>query len=408
MFEKTNAFLEKNKAIILTSVLFNAFFLVIVVFFLNTFFGISFLGHSGGMIKNSAGEIFVAQNAEERQTVEAVAKANPAVVSVIAMSDQPTINPDQLRFFDFFSPYLDLDLNLPNQNNKHQVGAGSGFFVSEDGLIVTNKHVVDDESFEYSVVTSEGESFPATVIAKDAIYDVAILKIDVVNAPFLEFGDSDEIVLGESVIAIGNALAEFSNSITKGVVSGLSRSVVARGKIGQTELLENVIQTDAGINPGNSGGPLLDLSGKVVGVNVAVAVDSENIGFALPANLVHRIVQSVKAEGRIVRPYIGVRYVILNEQIAEAENLAMNQGALIVSNELSRPAIVPNSPAEKAGLRSGDIILEFNSKKLSEKMSLLQVTRESDVGDIIELVVLRDGQQQSITLILEEAPADLL
>lgn len=407
MFEKINAFLEKNKAIILASVLFNAFFLVVVVFFLNAFFGISFLGNSGGMIKGAAGEIFVAQNAEEKQTVEVVAKANPAVVSVIAMSDQPMINPEQLRFFDFFSPYLDLDLNLPSQNNKRQVGAGSGFFVSEDGLIVTNKHVVDNETFEYSVVTSEGESFPATVIAKDAIYDVAILKIDVANAPFLEFGNSDEIALGESVIAIGNALAEFSNSITKGVVSGLSRSVVAHGQVGQTEFLENVIQTDAGINPGNSGGPLLSLSGKVIGVNVAVAVDSENIGFALPANLVQRIVQSVKEEGRIVRPYIGVRYVILNEQVAEGENLSVKEGALIVSGAPNQPAIVPNSPAEKAGLMAGDVILEFNGKKLSERMSLLQVTREADVGDTVELIILRDGQEQSVILTLEEAPADL-
>lgn len=337
--------------------------------------------------------------------VDVVGKSNPAVVSIVATASISQISEEQRRMFDFFAPYLDLD--IPRDGTTRQVGAGSGFFVSSDGLVVTNRHVVDNDSLDYAVVTSEGTRLDAEVIAKDPIYDVAILKVEITDAAFLEFGDSDQIALGSSVIAIGNALAEFSNSVTKGIVSGLSRSVVARGNVGQTELLENVIQTDAGINPGNSGGPLLDLEGKVIGVNVAVAVGSENIGFALPANLVSRIVRSVKEEGRIVRPFIGVRYVALNEQVAASRGLSVSQGALITSDITNSPAIVPGSPAEKAGLRAGDVIIEFGGRSITDSTSLQKLTREAEVGDVVDVKILREGREEIITLVLEEAPDNL-
>lgn len=406
MFKKANDFLEKNKSVFIVSILLNALFLVVVSIFINVFYGVSFLAPANSWSgRNDSQASLSPKETEERLVVDVVGKSNPAVVSIVATASISQISEEQRRMFDFFAPYLDLD--IPRDGTTRQVGAGSGFFVSSDGLVVTNRHVVDNDSLDYAVVTSDGTRLDAEVIAKDPIYDVAILKVEITDATFLEFGDSDQIALGSSVIAIGNALAEFSNSVTKGIVSGLSRSVVARGNVGQTELLENVIQTDAGINPGNSGGPLLDLEGKVIGVNVAVAVGSENIGFALPANLVSRIVRSVKEEGRIVRPFIGVRYVALNEQVAASRGLSVSQGALITSDIVSSPAIVPDSPAEKAGLRAGDIIIEFGGRKITDSTSLQKLTREAEVGDEVDVKILRDGNEETITLVLEEAPDNL-
>lgn len=399
MFKKINKFLEKNNTVLLASVILNAFFLVIVMFFMNVLGG-TYQEHGG--LSGGGGS---SRSAEERAVIDVVAKSNPAVVSIVATANLPQLNQEQRRLFDFFAPYLDLD--MPQDSQTRQVGGGSGFFVSPDGHIVTNRHVVDNDSLDYTVVTSGGERYDVTIVAKDPIYDVAILKIDITDAPFLTFGDSDEIVLGETVIAIGNALAEFSNSITKGVVSGLSRSVVARGRVGQTEFLENVIQTDAGINPGNSGGPLLDLDGNVIGVNVAVAAGSENIGFSLPSNLVSKIVQSVREEGRIVRPFVGVRYLVLNEQIAETEGISVTEGALVISGAFDEPAVVPNSPADKAGIREGDVIIKFNGRELNSRTSLQQVTRAAEVGESVTLTIIRDGNEERVTLILEEAPAEL-
>lgn len=403
MLKEINSFLKKNRYILLTSVLLNVIFLLVVFVILNSVYGISVLKQSGDEFALGENNAIPRGGGEEERVVDVVSLANPAVVSIVATTDLPQISQDQRMFFEFFAPYLDLD--NPISSEKRQVGAGSGFFVSSDGYLVTNRHVVENDSFDYTVVTADNSRYAATVVAKDPIFDVAIMKVDITNAPYLEFGDSDKIRLGESVIAIGNALAEFSNSVTKGVVSGLSRSIVAQGRAGQ-EFLENVIQTDAGINPGNSGGPLLDLNGKVVGVNVAVAVSSENIGFALPANLVSNIVDSVREEGRIVRPYMGVRYLNLNEQIAEEAGLSVSEGAYINSGGAD-PAVIPGSPADVAGLISGDVILEFNGRELNSKTSLQQVIRESRVGETVDIKILRNDEERVLPLTLEEAPEDL-
>ena len=222
------------------------------------------------------------------------------------------------------------------RTGKKEVGGGSGFFVSTDGLLVTNRHVVRDKDAEYTVLTDNGEKYNAEVLAKDSALDIAILKVKGKNFAFLEFGNSDLLKPVQAVIAIGNALTEFRNSVSVGVVSRLSRSIVAGDFSGRPELLKGVIQTDAAINPGNSGGPLLDITRKVISVNVAVQRGAENIGFALPGNTVKDIVDSVKEYEEIVRPYLGVRYMQITERLKEKNSLSIDYGARLSCVERQR------------------------------------------------------------------------
>lgn len=342
----------------------------------------------------------IVEESEESTVVDVVSRAEPAVVSIIARADVPRITEEERRLFEFFAP----GFALPEEGGTREVGGASGFFVTSDGLIVTNRHVVENESLEYRVLTSDGKMFSAEVLAKDPIYDVAVLKIDIQNAPHLEFGDSRAIELGQTVLAIGNALSEFANSVTKGIVSGLSRSVVASGVGGQTEMLENVIQTDAGINPGNSGGPLLNLSGRVIGVNVAVVSGSENIGFALPANLVKSIVDSVVETGEIIVPYIGVRYVVLDESMLQSDERIPTNGVLVTRGGQNEPAIIPNSPAERAGIQEDDIITHFNDTPIDQNNSFSRLIREAGIGENVVVTLLRDGDVIELSLVLERVP----
>lgn len=337
---------------------------------------------------------------EESVVVGVVSQAEPAVVSIIATAGIPRITEEQRRLFEFFAP----GFVLPEEGDTREVGGASGFFVTSDGLIVTNRHVVENESLEYRALTSDGRIFDAEVLAKDPIYDVAVLKVDIENAPYLEFGDSSTIELGQTVLAIGNALSEFANSVTKGIVSGLSRSIVASGVGGQTEMLENVIQTDAGINPGNSGGPLLNLSGRVVGVNVAVVSGSENIGFALPANLVKSIVDSVVETGEIIVPYVGVRYVVLDQNMYESDENISADGVLITRGGQNEPAIIPGSPADRAGIEEGDIITHFNGTPIDQNNSFSRLIREAGIGENVVVALLRDGDVIELSLVLERVP----
>jgi len=233
---------------------------------------------------------------QESSVVNTVKKTNPAVISIVITKDVPKYeaynNPNQINPFGDPFGISGLFFNIPqyrqNGTEKKQVGGGSGFLVSPDGLIVTNKHVVSQTNVDYSVFTNDGKKHEATVVARDPLLDIALLKITGSNYPHLTLGNSDSLLTGQTVIAIGNALGEFRNTVSVGVVSGLARSITAGDSSGNIELLDHVIQTDAAINPGNSGGPLLDLQGRVIGVNVAVAQGSQNIGFALPINSVIR------------------------------------------------------------------------------------------------------------------------
>lgn len=347
---------------------------------------------------------------QEDLVVVAVKKAQPAVVSVIITKDVPVMeqyydNSMQNPFGQFFGGNLQIPQYRQNGTEKKEVGGGSGFLVSADGYIVTNKHVVSDTSAEYTVFTNDGTKYPAKVLALDPVNDIAVIKIDVKDMPFLTFGDSDKLVAGQSVIAIGNPLMQFNNSVSVGVISGLSRSITAGGSGGFSEQLEGVIQTDAAINPGNSGGPLLNLKGEVIGVNVAVA-SAQSIAFSLPGNLVQKAADSVKTTGKIVRPYLGVRYMQITKDIKDKNKLSVDSGVLVAKGQTAEElAVLPGSPADKAGLKENDIILEADGKKLeSGKTSLAQIVGQKQVGDKLKLKVLSQGKEKELEVILVEMP----
>ena len=280
--------------------------------------------------------------------------------------------------------------------------------MSDDGLIVTNRHVVADETATYKVTLADGKEYDATVLAKDPVLDVALMKIEATGLPTLSLGNSDNLYLGQTVIAIGNALAEFGNTVTRGVVSGIGRRVEAGDRRGGfSEVIDEAIQTDAAINPGNSGGPLLNLAGEVVGINTAVSSEAQSVGFAIPINSVKRIIESVQKTGRIVRPWLGVRYQVVTPRLAEANNLPVNYGALILRGQSpDELAVVPGSPADKAGLEENDIILEIDGKKLEDKDSLAKLIGEKNIGDDVALKVLHDGKEKEVAVKLEEFPVE--
>jgi len=248
------------------------------------------------------------------------------------------------------------------------VGGGSGFVVRSDGLILTNKHVVYDQEAEHVVVTSDGKEYPAKVLSRDPLNDIAFVKIEAANLPAIPLGNSSKVELGQTVIAVGNALGMFSNTISKGIVSGLLRSISASLGAGeQTENLRGVIQTDVAINQGNSGGPLVDLDGKAVGINTAVIFGAQNIGFAIPINWAKKDLADIKEHGRIVKPYLGVQFISLSNSIQKKYALPVNYGALVVRDQIPHSvAVAPGSPAYNAGVKENDIILNFNGQKVTE------------------------------------------
>lgn len=349
---------------------------------------------------------------QEVAVVNAVKKANPAVVAITISKNVPVYEQyyEQIPspFGDFFGGGFFDGFTVPQLRQKgtelREVGGGSGFLVSSDGYIVTNRHVVADEEAEYTVFTNEGKKYDAKVVARDPALDLAVLKIDGSGFEHLAFGDSDRVQVGQTVIAIGNALAEFRNTVSVGVVSGLSRSITASDQMGgNAESLDQLIQTDAGINHGNSGGPLINLAGEVIGVNVAMADGAENIGFALSSNSVKSVVESVQKTGKIVRPYLGIRYVQIDESIKEKNNLDVDYGILVQRGaEIGDLAVIPGSPADKAGIVENDIILEVDGTKLTSDKSLSGIIRTKKVGDTVRLKVLSKGKERTVQVTLEE------
>ncbi len=351
---------------------------------------------------------------EETATMRVVDATNGAVVSIAIYKDISSFPQNiSLPLDDFFG------MNLPfrfepepvaprtktsSTSTVEQVGGGSGFIIQPNGLIVTNRHVVDDEDATYRVVLADGTEYPADVIAKDPVLDVALIKIDAKkDLPTLHLGDSDRLKPGQTVIAIGNALSEFGNTVTRGVVSGIGRRVEAGNSMGTTEVLDEAIQTDAAINPGNSGGPLLNIAGEVVGVNTAVSVQGQSLGFAIPINSLKKTIESVQKTGRIIRPWLGVRYIPVTPRLAEMNKLSVTYGALVSPGQtIEEVAVIPGSPADKAGIVENDIILSINGKKLDEKDSLAKHISQYNVGEKVTLTILHKGKEKTITLTLEE------
>jgi serine protease Do len=347
----------------------------------------------------------------ERAVVAAVKKMSPAVVSIIVSKNVPIIEncpvspfsnlPPQFRQFfgddfpQFFAP-------CQKGTKLQEVGGGSGFIISSDGLVLTNKHVVSDKEASYTVFTNDGKKYPAKVLAQDPTQDIAVVKIEAVGLPVVELGDSAALELGQTAIAIGNALGEFRNTVSVGVISGLSRTVTAEGG-GAVETIQGVLQTDAAINPGNSGGPLLNLRGQVIGINTAVASGAENIGFAIPINRAKRAIQSVKRSGTIDAPYFGVRYMMLTPEVAKREKLSVEYGALVRGSS-DGSGVIPDSPAARAGIQAEDIILEINGTRIDKDHFLADVVSQLEIGQTVEVKVLRGGRELSLNVTLAKRP----
>lgn len=343
---------------------------------------------------------------EDSAVIAVVEKSTPAVVSIIVSKDMPKVQ-------DFFSspfgnlfPFFTEPNSAPNENTgeKQKIGGGTGFLITIEGMIVTNKHVVSDAGADYTVITNDTKEYPAKVLALDPNQDIAILKIEGQNFPILELGSSDFLKIGQTVIAIGNSLGEFSNTVSRGIISGLKRNITAFGSnVGQPEKLNDIIQTDAAINPGNSGGPLLNINGEVIGVNVAIAQGAQNIGFAIPANNIRKIVEQIKSVGRIITPYLGVRYLPLNETIQKNNNLPYAYGVLVMRGaNVADLAVIPGSPADLAGLVENDIILEINGVKIDDKNPLPNLVAKYEVGEEISLKIWHKGSEKEIKLKLAE------
>jgi len=352
---------------------------------------------------------------EKSPVVQVVKKVSPAVVSIIISKDLPKIKKYHIQPFDeFLGPYgPPITQYRQEGKQKVKIGGGSGFFVSSDGIIITNRHVIVSPEVDYTIITADEKEYDVEILARDPVNDVAIIKIKNTKAkkfPILELGDSDKIELGQSVIAIGNALGAFSNTVSTGVVSGLSRFITAHDGIsGHSAELRGLVQTDAAINPGNSGGPLLDHDGKVIAINVAIVMGAQNIGFAIPIDNAKKDLFDLKKHGRIIQPFLGVRYIPINKQLQESFvqrfniRLPIDYGALVIKEpNIGDPAIVPDSPADKAGITENDIILEFDKIKIDKKNPLQELIHKHKPGDIIKVKILRGDKIGTTTIKLEE------
>lgn len=289
-------------------------------------------------------------------------------------------------------------------SGKVQIGGGSGFLVDSSGLVLTNKHVVYDQKAEYIITTASEDTYRGRVLARDPLNDVAILQIEGEDFPYIPLGNSNAIKLGQTVLAVGTALGEFQNTVSSGIVSGLSRFITAvTDSEGHSERLRGLIQTDAAINPGNSGGPLVNLDGEAIGINAAVVFGAQNIGFAIPISKAKHDLEELKEYGRIRRPFLGVRYVLLNPMLMKKFKLPIEHGAYVLRESApGRPAIVEQSPAQRAGIQEGDIILALNNMPITQKTALEDVLEGVALGAGISVKVLRKGKEKLLTLTAEE------
>lgn len=345
----------------------------------------------------------------QEKSVSIIKKVMPAVVSIVITKHlediQKEIPPDLYPFLPSGpdGPKLKIPPELIDRRGMVQVGGGSGFVVESNGTILTNKHVIADPKAEYTVIISDDRKFPAQILTRDPINDVAILKIEAEKLPTIKLGDSTKPELGQTVIAIGNALGIFKNTVSMGIVSGLSRSISAQADpSAPPQEMRGLIQTDAAINHGNSGGPLVDLTGKAIGINAAVVFGAQNISFAIPINAAKRDLSDLKKYGHIKRPLLGVRYITIDDNLKDKMNLPVNYGALVVKESPADHGVVPQSPADHAGLKEKDIILTLNGNKIDRDHPIQDFLENLNVGDRVELVVLRSNKEKKVYLALAE------
>lgn len=348
---------------------------------------------SSGLGGTTNGEVKVVT--EENMVIDVADKASPSVVTISISKEQATIQPYLFDPFGMFGSQQQGN----GKTEKVQHDIGTGFIVGSDGLIVTNKHVVADTQAGYKVFTKDDTEYEVKNIYRDPVNDLAILKIDPVadkQLVALDLGDSSNLKVGQFVVAIGTALGEFRHTVTAGVISGLGRGIVAGdGFGGESESLENVIQTDAAINPGNSGGPLLNSLGQVIGVNVAVAGGAQGIGFAIPINIVKDSLTNFKETGQFNRPLFGVSYQMLDKDTALVNEVP--EGAYVRS-------VVNGSGADKAGIKQGDIIVSLDGTKVKEvKGGLAAIVSKKKVGDKISVEYWRNNKISKVEVVLEAA-----
>lgn len=290
---------------------------------------------------------------------------------------------------------------------KEDSTIGTGFIVSSKQssitnehkvLVVTNKHVVSDNSANYSIITNDDKKYEVKKVYRDPILDLAIVEVEGQGLKPLELGNSTDLKVGQTVIAIGNALGRFTNTVTTGIISGLGRAVTAGDPFqGSYERLDNLIQTDAAINPGNSGGPLLNSKGQVVGVNVAVSEGAQNIGFAIPISAVKTIVDEFVEKGKISRPYVGIRYRFISKDVAILNEVP--QGAYIQE-------VISSGPADKSGVEAGDIVIKINGQSVDSENKISDEIVKKDIGSQMILDLWRDGKELKINVTLEELPTE--
>lgn len=336
---------------------------------------------------------------EEKSVVDVADQASNSVVTISIIEPQRLQSQSQSmdQFFNTFgfgfNPGQSTQPGQQSQQNtpSAQQDIGSGFVVDK-GLVVTSKHVVSEAGASYSVYDRSDKEHKVTNIYRDPVNDLAILKVDDLDAPAMQLGDSDQLKVGQSVIAIGTALGEFRHTVTTGVVSGLGRGIQAGDAYGSSvENLENVIQTDAAINPGNSGGPLLDSSGQVIGINTAVSEQGQNIGFAIPINVIKTSISNFDQTGKFDRPFLGIRYQLISQQAAIYNNLP--QGAYLIQ-------VIPGSSAAGAGLQQGDIITDLDGKSLKDT-DLVKIISTKKVSDKVVVKFWRKSEQKSLEMTLK-------
>ena len=334
-------------------------------------------------------------------------KALPAVVSIAVAKDikevAREIPHELLPFIDRTKPHLGIPEENIDENGLVKMGGGSGFFASADGIVLTNKHVVSDGEAEYSVITDDDRHFSAKILARDPIDDVAILKVEGARFARLRLGDSSRVELGEEVLAIGNALGLFKNSISSGIISGRSRSIHAAPdpKLPVQEL-RGLLQTDAAINPGNSGGPLVNMRGEAIGINTAIVSGAQNLSFTIPINAAKRDLADLKKYGKVRRPLLGLRYLIITDELQKKMKLPVGYGALVMGQRPHAPAIIPYSPAAHAGFRAKDIVLECDGKKITNDWTIQDILEEKTAGNIVRLKTLRAGSMFDLAITLAE------
>jgi len=331
---------------------------------------------------------------EESITIDIAKKAGPSVVTIAGISTAPQNSQSPYDFF-FGAPIG------PSTAPEQPQSIGTGFMVDASGIIVTNKHVIADASLKYQVITSNEKKYTVQNIYRDPLNDLALLKIDLNQNPGdnlkqLTLGDSTNLQVGQYAIAIGTALGEFRNTVTTGVISGLGRGITAGSPYeGSVERLDNVIQTSAAINPGNSGGPLINSSGQVIGINTAVSSSGQNIGFAIPINVIKETLKNFNNTGQFDRAYLGVSYQMITGQIATQQNLP--EGAYVQN-------VIQGSSADDAGIQSGDVITKIDDMQINESHLLSTIISQKKIGDTIKITLHRDGKDLDVEATLKVAP----